>query len=159
MPVVKSTISRAFHRARGRGPTHRKSRKRFQGDDQHAGGRGLRAWEASTGNLLTGQLYIALDVFPDAPKAKIDWSTTPPEFPTVVGSLQDLQNSLTSIAKETRQDGLRGHRRQPAADAEDRDENDDGARYQCHRIYAGNPAAVIVEGAVPRIPPGSCAGG
>lgn len=62
-------------------------------------GRGLRA-QLRTGNLLTGQLYIALDVFPDAPKAKIDWSTTPPEFPTVVGSLQDLQNSLTSIARK-----------------------------------------------------------
>ncbi len=62
-------------------------------------GRGLRA-QLRTGNLLTGQLYVELDFFPDAPKAKINWSTAPPEFPTVVGSLTDLQNSVTSIARK-----------------------------------------------------------
>ena len=31
-----------------------------------------------SGNLLTGQLYIALDFFPDAAPAKMDWRTDYP---------------------------------------------------------------------------------
>jgi paraquat-inducible protein B len=57
---------------------------------------GLRA-QLRTGNLLTGQLYIALDFFPDAPKARIDWSTDPVEFPTIQGSLTDLREAATRI--------------------------------------------------------------
>jgi paraquat-inducible protein B len=69
--------------------------------DRHALGNwlvehGLRA-QLKTGNLLTGQLYVALDFFPNAPKATIDWSSTPPEIPTVPGGLQSLQESLTSL--------------------------------------------------------------
>jgi len=57
---------------------------------------GLRV-QLRTGNLLTGQLYLALDFFPDAPKAKVDWSTTPPELPSVPGKLQSLQDSVTRL--------------------------------------------------------------
>ncbi len=57
---------------------------------------GLRA-QMKTGNLLTGQLYVALDFFPNAAKAKIDWSGNPPELPTVPGGLQSLQDSVTSL--------------------------------------------------------------
>jgi paraquat-inducible protein B len=59
---------------------------------------GLRA-QLRTGNLLTGQLYITLDFFPDASKAAVDWSTTPVEVPTVPGGFAELQASLTQIAK------------------------------------------------------------
>ncbi len=38
-------------------------------------GKGLRA-QLRTGNLLTGQLYVALDFFPKAPAAKIDSART-----------------------------------------------------------------------------------
>ena len=38
--------------------------------------RGLRA-QLRSGNLLTGQLFVAFDLFPDAPKVKIDWSRDP----------------------------------------------------------------------------------
>ncbi len=62
-------------------------------------GRGLRA-QLRTGNLLTGQLIIALDFFPDAPKAKIAWDTSPPRFPTTPGSLVELQETLMQIAKK-----------------------------------------------------------
>ncbi|OUL69579.1 MlaD family protein, partial [Paraburkholderia hospita] len=55
---------------------------------------GLRA-QLRTGNLLTGQLYVALDFFPNAPKAKVDWTTTPPEMPTIPGGLQSMQDSVT----------------------------------------------------------------
>lgn len=61
--------------------------------------KGLRA-QLRTGNLITGQLYVAMDVFPDAPKAEIDWTHTPPVVPTVPGGLDELQATLTSIAKK-----------------------------------------------------------
>lgn len=60
-------------------------------------GRGLRA-QLRTGNLLTGQLYVALDFFPDAAKVKLDWSKTPLEVPAVPGALGELQASLGRIA-------------------------------------------------------------
>ncbi|SIT38126.1 Qaraquat-inducible protein B [Paraburkholderia ribeironis] len=59
-------------------------------------GRGLRA-QLRTGSLITGQLYIAVDFFPNAAKASMDWSKNPPEFPTTPGNLQSLQESLTSL--------------------------------------------------------------
>jgi paraquat-inducible protein B len=59
-------------------------------------GRGLRAQLAS-GNLLTGQMYIALEYFPKAPKVKIDWTADPLEIPTLPGGFADIQAKLTSI--------------------------------------------------------------
>jgi paraquat-inducible protein B len=61
--------------------------------------RGFRA-QARTASLITNQLYIALDFFPDAPKAKIDWSKTPAEFPTATGGLQEIEVAVASIAKK-----------------------------------------------------------
>jgi paraquat-inducible protein B len=58
--------------------------------------RGLRA-QLRSGNVLTGQLYIALDFFPHMPKVKIDWAKSPTELPVVPSGLQDLQNKLSSI--------------------------------------------------------------
>ncbi len=57
---------------------------------------GLRG-QLRTGNLLTGQLYIALAFFPNAPKATMDWSVNPPMIPTVPGGLQSLQESVTNL--------------------------------------------------------------
>jgi paraquat-inducible protein B len=59
--------------------------------------RGFRA-QLRNGNLLTGQLYVALDFFQRTPKAEVDWTQTPPIFPTLPGSLDTLQDSLVSIA-------------------------------------------------------------
>jgi paraquat-inducible protein B len=61
--------------------------------------RGFRA-EIKSGSLLTGQLYIALDFHPKAKPAKIDWSIKPPGFPVVPGSMDQLQHSLTQLAKK-----------------------------------------------------------
>ena len=58
--------------------------------------RGLRA-QLSSGNLLTGQMYIALEYFPKAPKVKIDWTADPLEIPTLPGGFADIQAKLTSI--------------------------------------------------------------
>jgi len=60
---------------------------------------GLRA-QLTSGNLLTGQLIVALDFFPNAPKAKVNWVTNPPQFPTTPGSLVELQATLMQIAKK-----------------------------------------------------------
>ncbi|MGH8760521.1 MAG: intermembrane transport protein PqiB [Burkholderiales bacterium] len=61
--------------------------------------RGLRG-QLRTGNLLTGQLYIALDFFPHAPKAEIDWSKKPIQLPTLSGGLQELQTTISVLANK-----------------------------------------------------------
>jgi paraquat-inducible protein B len=58
--------------------------------------RGLRA-QLRSGNLLTGQLFVALDYFPDAPKAKIDWSQPVPVLPVVASTIPDLEAKLSGI--------------------------------------------------------------
>jgi paraquat-inducible protein B len=58
--------------------------------------RGMRA-QLKTGSLITGQLYVAVDFFRDAPRAQVDWSRTPPELPTIASGLQSLQESVTSL--------------------------------------------------------------
>ena len=59
--------------------------------------RGLRA-QLRTGNLLTGQVYVALDFFPDTPLAKVDATRNPIELPTVPNSLDELQSQVQQIA-------------------------------------------------------------
>lgn len=59
---------------------------------------GLRG-QLRIGNLLTGQLYVAVDFFPDAPKEQIDWTRTPPVLPTVVGSMTEVQDTLSRLAR------------------------------------------------------------
>jgi paraquat-inducible protein B len=58
---------------------------------------GMRG-ELKTGNLLTGQLYIALDFHPDAPKATVDWSRSPAVVPTIPGGLARIQDTVGRIA-------------------------------------------------------------
>jgi paraquat-inducible protein B len=59
--------------------------------------KGLRA-QLRSGNLLTGQVYVALDFFPKAPPAKIDLSKNPIELPTVANSLDEIQSQVQEIA-------------------------------------------------------------
>lgn len=61
--------------------------------------RGLRG-QLRTGNLLTGQLYVALDFFPNAKPVKIDATAEVVELPTVPNSLDELQTQLSSIARK-----------------------------------------------------------
>jgi paraquat-inducible protein B len=58
--------------------------------------RGLRA-QPRTGNLLTGQLYIALDFIPGARPARFAVDARPLEIPTAPGSVQELQQKLVSV--------------------------------------------------------------
>lgn len=57
---------------------------------------GLRA-QARTGNLLTGQLYVALDFIPKTPKVAFDPAAKPLTIPTVPGSFDKLQEQMAGI--------------------------------------------------------------
>lgn len=61
--------------------------------------RGFRA-QLRSGNLLTGQLYVALDFFPDVPPFKIDWTKKPLQLPALPGSIEELQTSLGKLLKK-----------------------------------------------------------
>lgn len=66
---------------------------------QHLVTEGLRG-QLRTGNLLTGQLYVALDMFPKAPRATVDVHSNPIELPTVPNTLDELQVQVADIAKK-----------------------------------------------------------
>ena len=61
--------------------------------------KGLRA-QLQTGNLITGQLFVALDFFPDADPFVMDWQEKVTEFPTMPGTVGELKNKITSILKK-----------------------------------------------------------
>ena len=58
--------------------------------------RGLRA-QLRSGNLITGQLYVAFDLYPDVRKVKVDLSQDPVELPVVPSTVQDLEQKVTGI--------------------------------------------------------------
>ncbi len=60
---------------------------------------GLRA-QLETGNLLTGQLFVLLDFFPDAEPYIVDWNAEYPEIPSVHGAMGAIKNNLGSILKK-----------------------------------------------------------
>ncbi|MBS0425889.1 MAG: MCE family protein [Proteobacteria bacterium] len=60
-------------------------------------GKGLRA-QLRTGNLLTGQVYVALDFFPKEKPVKIDTAANPIQLPTVQNSLDEIQSQVQEIA-------------------------------------------------------------
>jgi paraquat-inducible protein B len=57
---------------------------------------GLRA-QLISGNLLTGQKLVSLDLFPEAPAATIDWSGEYPELPAVPPSIEDIGTKVGQI--------------------------------------------------------------
>ncbi|HEX2932602.1 MAG TPA: mammalian cell entry protein, partial [Candidatus Binatia bacterium] len=58
--------------------------------------RGLRA-QLRSGSLITGQLFVALDYFPNAPRAKINWSQDPVELPVMPSEIADLEQKVNGI--------------------------------------------------------------
>jgi paraquat-inducible protein B len=60
---------------------------------------GMRA-ELKDGNLLTGQKYIAVDVVKGAPRESVAWNEHPPIFPTASGGLEEITDSIGSVAKK-----------------------------------------------------------
>jgi paraquat-inducible protein B len=70
------------------------ARRRFIGE---LVARGMRA-QLRTGSLITGSLYVALDFFPRAAKAQVNWASAPAELPTTPGGRQELQQAIASVA-------------------------------------------------------------
>src|SRR5215471_19252323 len=68
------------------------------------GGRGM----IRSGSLLTGALFVAIDMFPDAPRATVDWSQDPPEIPTVPGEVAAIEANVVSIIKKIDQMPIQG---------------------------------------------------
>jgi paraquat-inducible protein B len=62
--------------------------------------KGLRV-QLRTSSLLTGQKYLAIDMFPDAPKYALDVSKAPIQMQAVPGSFDDLEQSVASTIKNT----------------------------------------------------------
>jgi paraquat-inducible protein B len=73
-----------------------RSEKKRHGVIQKMVAHGIRA-QLRSGSLLTGQLYVAFDRFPNAPKAKVDWTKDPPELPVMPGALSELETKIASI--------------------------------------------------------------
>jgi paraquat-inducible protein B len=60
---------------------------------------GMRG-QLRTASLLTGQLYIALDFFPDAAATSVDWSRALPVVPSIPSGLSEIQDTVGRIAKK-----------------------------------------------------------
>jgi len=68
---------------------------------------GVRA-QLRTGNLLTGALYVAFDIFPNAPPATLDWSQKPLQLPTIPGQLEAIEESVVNIIHKLDQVPFKG---------------------------------------------------
>ncbi len=62
--------------------------------------KGLRA-QLRTGSYLTGQKYIDIDFFPNAPKYTFNVSKRPIELPVIPGALDDAENTVANVLKNT----------------------------------------------------------
>jgi len=58
--------------------------------------KGLRA-QLKQGNLLTGQLYIDIDIHPDEPPQTVKYDGEYPEIPTIPTPLEEITKSVTNI--------------------------------------------------------------
>ena len=62
--------------------------------------KGLRA-QLRTASLLTGQQYIGIDFFPNAPKYKLDTTKSPLEMQAVPGVFENVEQSVANLIKNT----------------------------------------------------------
>jgi paraquat-inducible protein B len=61
--------------------------------------KGLRA-QLKQGSLLTGQLYVALDMYPDATPAKIIWGEPYDELPTIPTPMEEITRNVSKIVEK-----------------------------------------------------------
>jgi paraquat-inducible protein B len=59
---------------------------------------GLRA-QLRTGNLLTGQLIVSLDIFENAKPAQVAWNGPIPELPTIPTPIEEITGNLTRLVE------------------------------------------------------------
>ncbi len=69
--------------------------------------KGLRA-RLQTGSLVTGQLFVELDIFPDAEPATVIEGGLYPEIPTLPSSLQGMIANVNRILNKIEQSDLEG---------------------------------------------------
>ncbi|MBU3589537.1 intermembrane transport protein PqiB [Polynucleobacter sp. 80A-SIGWE] len=62
--------------------------------------KGFRA-QMRTASYLTGQQYIAIDFFTDAPKYTFNASLYPPELPVVPSALEDAEKTVANVLKNS----------------------------------------------------------
>lgn len=74
---------------------------------QYLVSKGLRA-RLQTGSLVTGQLFVELDIFPDAEPATVIEGGLYPEIPTLPSSLQGMIANLNRILNKVEQSDLEG---------------------------------------------------
>ncbi|MDY7579628.1 MlaD family protein [Herbaspirillum sp. RTI4] len=91
--VYPQRLGRNFNDAQHTSPYSQMQRLRYMI------GKGLRA-QLRSGNLLTGQVYVAFDFFPKEPPVTIDVNAVPLQLPTIPGSLDQLQNQLADIVSK-----------------------------------------------------------
>ena len=60
---------------------------------------GLRG-TLSTGNLLTGSLYVSFDLYPDAPDAAVERFADLPTIPTIAGGLERIEVRVTALLEK-----------------------------------------------------------
>jgi len=77
-------------------PDSEEGESRLQGAVKAGVERGLRA-TLSSGNLLTGSLYVALDYYPNEPQAEMGSFAGRPTIPTIASGLSGLEQKLSSV--------------------------------------------------------------
>ena len=87
---------RLWARVRGENMNRARTPEQFRANLDGLVGQGVRA-QLRIGNILTGQYYVAIDYFPKAKKAKIDWTKDPPILPSEAGSFDEMQAKVASI--------------------------------------------------------------
>jgi paraquat-inducible protein B len=63
--------------------------------------RGLRA-QLETGSLLTGQLFVSLDIHPDLPEKALIMTGKYPEIPAVPATMDQVRRTVTDVMAEIR---------------------------------------------------------
>jgi paraquat-inducible protein B len=59
---------------------------------------GLRA-QLKTGNLISGSLYVAIDLHPDAAPVTLDWSHNPVQLPALPGQIEAVEDTALNLLK------------------------------------------------------------
>ena len=59
---------------------------------------GLRA-QLKTGNLISGSLYVAIDLHPDAAPVTLDWSQNPVQLPAMPGQMEAVEDTALNLLK------------------------------------------------------------